>query len=300
MSLRTTALVAGVIGMLLLAAGLIADSQRPPTDVTASARIDTAIVVYEPEMIAFAGTSRIGVSGTGELVALTARPVDAAAWLATRSATEVTGLPSWQKLSTDSLEPPAPSPSPSPSASASPEPAADPSPSSSPSPSGEEGEQADAEEVNILAETSRDHWRSERRGDGRLALLAHEVPPGETLVVMSVDGSPLTSTDIRLTRTVDDGWIAPLIWWGAFLTAVGIIGLGLRFIDLRPAHAKREEWLAKRQRAGDDDPYPDPESRRARRAKGEHLPDATLDDDALHPRSPGSSEPRDYPREDRP
>lgn len=305
MSLRTTALVAGVIGVLLLAAGLIAESQRPPSDVTAVANVDTAVVVYEPEMIAFAGDFRIGVSGDGAIVAVSARPVDAEAWLADRRATVVTGLPAWETLSTEGIEPAAPSPSPSPSASDEPA-AATPTPSPSASAGAEDG--AEEEQIDILAETSQDHWRADWRGQGRLSIQASDVPPGETLVVVSEDGSPLTRTDLAVTRNVDDGWITPLIWWGGFLTAVGFVGLIMRFIDLRPAHAKREEWMAKRQRAGEEGQEANPGTRRARRATGEHLPEARLDDDppgasAGHYGSldaPGASAPGDHEREERP
>lgn len=299
MSLRTTALVAGVIGVLLLAAGLIAESQRPPRHVTASASVDTAVVVYEAEMIAFAGDSRLGVSGDGTIVAVTARPVDAEAWLADHGATRVSGLPAWETLSTEAMEPVAPSPSPSASPSASAEPEEEPSPSPSPSGDADEAGSDEAEPVDILATTSQDHWRSDWRGEGRLSIQASDVPPGETLVIVSEDGSPLTDTDLALTRDVDDGWITPLIWWGAFLTAVGVIALVLRFVDLRPAQAKGEEWMAKRQRAGDDEAGRSPGTRRSRRAKGEHLPDASLDDEEQSPPPPAPPS-DDHPGEERP
>ncbi|WP_144018942.1 hypothetical protein [Demequina sp. NBRC 110056] len=288
MSLRTTALVAGVIGVLLLAAGLIADAQRPPRDVTPTASVDTAVVVYEPEMIAFAADNRIGFSGDGAIVGLTARPADAEAWLAEHDATYVTGVPDWETLSTDVAEPaPSPSPTVSPSASASPS-----EPEPSPSPSASEGESAEeAEPVDLLAEGSQDHWRQDWRGSGRLSIVASEVPAGEVLVVVSQDGTPLTSADLALTRDVQDGWITPLIWWGAFLTAVGVIALVLRFIDLRPAQAKGEKWIADRQRVGEDD-EPTPGSRRARRAAGEHLPEATLEDEDSAPAPSAESSPR--------
>lgn len=292
MSVRTTALVAGVIGVLLLAAGLIAESQRPPRDVTATASVDTAVVVYEAEMIAFAGESRIGVSGDGPIHAVSARPADADAWLAEREATQVTGLPDWESLATGAFEPAdvaaSPSPSASPSASASAEPEEESSPSPSPSEGAEDA--AEPEPVDILAESSQDHWRADWRGAGRLSILASDVPPGETLVIVSTDGSALTDTDLALTRDVDDGWITPLIWWGAFLVAVGLIALVLRFIDLRPAQAKGEEWMAKRQRAGDEDQGMGLGTRRARRARGEHLPETTLDDD-VPPASAGPTDP---------
>ncbi|GIG55294.1 hypothetical protein [Demequina activiva] len=285
MSLRTTALIAGVIGVLLLAVGLIANAQRPPRDVTPSAAVDTGIVVVEPEMIAFAGEDRIGFSGEGDLVALTARPADAHAWLVGREATELTGQPDWESLSTADVAIEEPQPTASPSASASPSEAASPSPSPSAS-AGEEAE--DAEPVDVLAQTSQDHWRDERRGQDRLSIVAADVPAGETLVVVSRDGSPLTSVDMSVTRDVQDGWITPLIWWGVFLTLAGIIALVLRFIDVRPAQAKGEEWIAKRQKVGEEDD-PSPGTRRARRAAGEHLPETSLDEEAVTSASAGSA-----------
>ena len=286
MSLRTTALVAGVIGVLLLAVGLIANAQRPPRDVTPTASLDTGIVVIEPEMIAFAGDDRIGFSGEGDLVALTARPVDAHAWLLGRDATEVTGLPDWETLSTADLVIDEPEPTASPSAS--PSEAAE-SPSPSPSPSASAGEEAaDAEATDVLAETSQDLWRDERRGQGRLSVLASDVPAGETLVVVSRDGSALSSVDMSVTRDVQDGWITPLIWWGAFLTIAGVIALILRFIDVRPAQAKGEGWIAKRQKVGEEDDLT-PGTRRARRAAGEHLPETSLDEEAVTSASAASA-----------
>lgn len=281
MSVRTTALIAGVIGVLLLAAGLIADAQRPPREVSAEATLTTSVLVYSPEMIAFAADSTIGVEGDGDLVAATARPVDADAWLAQHEATEVTGLPDWEVLSTEAYEPQtAATASPSPSASASAEPSDEPSeeasaeasPSASASPSA-------APEVDLLTDTSTDHWRDQWDGADRLEIVASEVPDGETLVVMSRDGAALASTDVGFEREVNDGWITPLIWWGIVLTVVGVIALILRFVDLRPLQARYEEWIARRQRSGDDEDDADPGSRRARRAAGEHLPEASLDEE---------------------
>lgn len=301
MSLRTTALIAGVIGVLLLIAGLVADAQRPARDVQPTAAVDTAVVVYEPAMIAFVGEDRLAVSGDGDITALTARPADAEAWLAEHAVTVVTGLPDWEQLSTSTAEPVEPSPSPSASPSAS---AAEAEPSPSPSPSASDGAQAEeAEPVDLIEATSQDHWRERWNGTDRLSINAAQVPAGETLVIVSRDGSPLTSTDIAVTRDVQDGWITPLIWWGAFLTLVGVVALVLRFIDLRPAQARSEEWIAKRQRVGEDDD-PEPGSRRARREAGEHLPETSLDEDAVvsassapSASSPGAAETPSAPSE---
>lgn len=300
MSLRTTALVAGVIGALLLAVGLIADSQRPPTDVSATARIETPIVVYEPEMLAFVGESRMGFTSDGTLEAVSARPADAAAWLASRDATRVTGLPDWETLAvtTDPLEVaedpeaqaspgPTASPDASPSPTASPEasptssPAASPTVSPTAAPEDGEAEEDQATASNLLTETSEDLWRQRWHGDGRLAIQGSAVPAGEILVVVSTDGSAITETDLSLTREVDDGWITPLIWWGAFLLTAGVIAFILRLVDLRPVQARGEEWVAKRQRTGEGENNPKPGSRRFRRATGDVLPEPRLDEEAI-------------------
>lgn len=292
MSLRTTALVAGVIGVLLLVTGLVADAQRPPREVTPDAAVNTAVVVYEPAMLAFAGDNRIGVSGDGPILGLTARPADAEAWLADHTVTYVTEMLDWETLATTSAEPVAPSPSASPSASPSDEP--------SPSPSASDGaDEEEAEPVDIVAETSQDHWRDEFRGTDRLSIKASDVVPGEVLVIVSTEDTPLTATDLTQTRDVQDGWITPLIWWGAFLTLVGVVALVLRFIDFRPAQAKGEEWINKRQRVSDGD-EPAPGSRRARREAGEHLPEASLDEEAVvSARSVDSASPASAPSAER-
>ncbi len=295
MTVRTTALIAGVIGVLLLAAGLIADAQRPPREVSAEATLSTSVLVYSPEMIAFAADSTMGVEGDGDLVAVTARPADADAWLAEHEATEVTGLPEWEVLSTEAYEPQtAASASPSPSASASAEPSDEPSeeasaeasPSASASPSAEP-------EVDLLTDTSTDHWREQWEGTDRLEIVASEVPAGEVLVVMDRSGDPLASSDVGFVREVNDGWITPLIWWGIVLTAVGVIALILRFVDLRPVQAKYEEWVARRQHTGDDEDEARPGSRRARRAAGEHLPEASLDEEPATASAAPTPDPHD-------
>ncbi|WP_084101810.1 hypothetical protein [Demequina sp. NBRC 110051] len=295
MTVRTTALIAGVIGVLLLAAGLIADAQRPPRDVIAEATLSTSVLVYEPEMIAFAADSTMGIEGEGDLVAVTARPADADAWLAEHEATEVTGLPEWEVLATEAYEPQtAASASPSPSASASEEPSDEPSeeasaeasPSASASPSAEP-------EVDLLTDTSSDHWREQWEGTDRLEILASDVPAGEVLVVMDRSGEALASTDVGFVREVNDGWITPLIWWGIVLTAVGVIALILRFVDLRPLQAKYEEWIARRQRTGEDEDDARPGSRRARRAAGEHLPEASLDEEPATASAAPTPDPHD-------
>ncbi|WP_152649223.1 hypothetical protein [Demequina flava] len=288
MTLRTAALAAGVLGVLLLIAGLIADAQRPPRDVLATADVDTPVVVYSPAMVEFAAQSRLGVTGEGDIVALTARPADADAWLAEHEATEVTGLPQWETLSTTAYEAVEPEPTASPSASPSASASASEEPSPSPSPSGDDEAAEDAEPVDILAETSADHWREQWNGVDRVAVSAADVPVGETLIIASRDGSPLTQTDMRLSREVNDGWITPLIWWGAGLTLVGLIALIFRFIDTRPVQAKLEARRASR--GADADETSEPGSRRARRENGELLPDASLDEEPASPSSATSTE----------
>lgn len=296
MSLRTTALVAGVIGALLLAAGLIANAQRPPTDVVAVATVDTPIVVYEPEMLAFVGESYMGFNAPGPIEAVSARPVDAAAWLATHEATRVTGLPEWEVLSTtteplpgavESDSEPQPTASPAPSASPETSPSASPAASPTVSPSATEPgseDSADSEssaQTNLLTEGSTDHWREVWRGDGRLAMQGAAVPPGEVLVVVSTNGSPFTEVELALTRPVDDGWITPLIWWGAFLLTAGLIAFVLRLVDLRPVQARSAQWRAERQRGAGKESVPEPGSRRARRATGEVLLEPKLDEESI-------------------
>ena len=110
---------------------------------------------------------------------------------------------------------------------------------------------------------------------------------------MARSGEPLTSTDVGFVREVNDGWITPLIWWGIVLTAVGFIALILRFVDLRPLQAKYEEWIARRQRTGEVEDDARPGSRRARRAAGEHLPEASLDEEPATASAAPSPDPHD-------
>ncbi|MFO7244441.1 MAG: hypothetical protein DIU73_006115, partial [Actinomycetes bacterium] len=63
MTLRTSALVAGVLGLVLLVVGLIADSRRPDADVVASHRIDTPVAVLAPEIVGYEPLRRIAVEG---------------------------------------------------------------------------------------------------------------------------------------------------------------------------------------------------------------------------------------------
>lgn len=277
MSLRTTGLIAGVIGVILLIVGFIANSVRPPEAVVAYAEVDTPVVVYDPDFVTISPDGQIAVEGSGEIVAYTARPVDAEAWLDEASYSLVTGLPDWETLSTRSVERvvASPSPSPSPSASASPSASPSPSPSASASPSASPSASAAPAGEFIAADgRSSDLWRDVWTGTDRVDIPVASIPTGLTLVVMSADNSALTGTELSLTRTINDDWIAPLLWWGAALLLAGLIALVVLFIDLRPAQSRSESWIAAR-KAGAG---PKPGSRRSRRAEGATIPQASLDE----------------------
>ncbi len=277
MTLRMSAYAAGVVGLILLMAGWVADSQRPSTEVTVSVDVASPVVVLEPQLVAVEQIVRITASGTGALEVHSARPVDANAWLVGRSTTFVTGIPQWDQVATRSATPTGPAPEPSASASetsetATPEPS--PSPDVSPSP-----ETADAEAdgaADALA-ASADHWRTTWRGQGRVSVLAAAVPPGETLVITSADGTALTSVELGLVREVNDGWITPLQWWGALLASIGVIAVALALVDVRPLQRRSEEWISTRGKDGATEP-PAPGTRRARRLAGSSIPVAPLDD----------------------
>lgn len=285
MTLRTSALVAGVLGLVLLVVGLIADSRRPDADVVASHRIDTPVAVLAPEIVGYEPLRRIAVEGDGEIVAHTARTADAEAWLATREATEITGLVTWEEVGVRAYVAPAPAvePSPSPSPSASPEPS--PAPSPSPSPEAE----AEGEPEEPVDTSSTDHWRTTWHGQGRLAVFASAIPAGETFVIHTVNGGPLGTLELYAERDPNDAWITPLIVWGAILLIVGVVGLLYTLIDLRPWQRKGEEWLSRRSAKGE----PKEGSRRARRLAGAQLPDVPLDPapaDAV-PADPATADP---------
>jgi hypothetical protein len=298
-SLRTTGLIAGVIGVILLIVGFVANSVRPPDDVVAHADVQTSVVIYQSDFMTISPQGTISAFSDGDMVAYTARPVDADAWLADVAYTEVTSLPDWEVLGTTDVakvepsESPSPSGSPDPSASASESatPSASPSPSDSPSPSpsaspSESGSaspspsaSASPEPMESFASTdgrSTDLWRDEYTGSERIDIPVDSVPTGLTLVIMTVDGSPLSGTDLSLTREINDDWIAPLLWWGAILVVAGIAALIVLFIDLRPAQSKGESWVASRKSLGRGDA--EPGSRRSRRAAGAVIPEASLED----------------------
>lgn len=280
MTLRTSALVAGVLGVILLVVGLYADSQRADTTVVANATVDTPVVVLEPAMVALEGATRLAFNGEGTIEVHTARPVDADAWLSSRSVTFITGIPEWEVLSTrvaERIVAPSPEPSPDPSASAGVTPTPSPSPaaSPSPSPSASPGPEQDEPVADL---TSGDHWRSTWRGTDRVSVAVSAIPAGETLVVTSLDGSPLTRVELTVERTTNEGWITPLILWGAFLTLLGLVALVLAIIDIRPWQRKGEEWLQRRTKAEAGIAAPTEGSRRARRAAGTQIPAVSLEE----------------------
>ncbi len=228
-------LAGGVLaaGVAALVVGLVADAQRPDREVFPSASVTTPYVVVDPAMVQFTAAGRIAVSGEGEIVARTARPADAEAWLVDRLYTSLDGMPTWETLdvSQQTGEPVV-------DPSASPEPEATPT---------EEVDEAAADDPFVL-ETSSDHWRDAFAGRDRLSVSAFDVKPGEMLVFASVDGTPLTSVDLNISRSVVDWWITPLIWLGA---ALALIGIGLSvysLVDTRGAQEAGENWIARRRR----------------------------------------------------
>ncbi|MDN4471783.1 hypothetical protein [Demequina zhanjiangensis] len=267
MRLRTTALIAGLFGVIALIVGLVAQQQRPETTVTVGAPVGTAAVIVPADMLAFAGTDgRYAVDGAGTLLAFSALPGDLEAWASSREVTYVTGMPTWESLTT-TVQEPEPDPSASPSAS----PEEESSPSPSPSVSADAGPQFES-----LLAGSADLWRQSWTGTDRLSVGGANVEPGLELMLTSEDGSPLTGVDLTLSRDVNDAWVAPLIVWGGILTAIGVIALVLLLIDVRPVQARAEEWMAHRQRIGTGDAGPKPGSRRARRLEGAAVPEAEL------------------------
>ena len=79
-----------------------------------------------------------------------------------------------------------------------------------------------------------------------------------------------------MPRIIDDEWISQVLWWGVALSIVGLIALIARFIDVRPAQTKGEEWLAHRSGIGSGKEDARPGSRRHRRSLGAAMPVATI------------------------
>lgn len=296
MTLRTTGLIAGVIGVILLMVGFIANSVRPPDAVVAHADVDTSVVVYQSDFMTISPEGQISVEGAGDIVAYTARPADAEVWLSEVDYTEVTSLPDWEILGTRDVAIPSPSPSPEPSGSASPSASPSKSASKSPSPEASPSTSGSASPSPAPSATeefvspdgrSTDIWRDSFGGTDRVEIPVQSVPDGLTLIVMSVDQSPLTGTDLSLTRVINDEWITPLLWWGAVLVVAGIIALIVLFLDLRPAQSRGETWIASRKSDAKSDARPG--SRRSRRAAGAAIPEASLDEPA--PASDDAEEP---------
>ncbi len=272
MTLRTTAVIAGVLGLLMLIAGLIANATRADREVMTQATLDTPVVVLGPDVLALPGIERIAVTGDGPLAANTARPVDADAWLKNFTATYVLGYDSWESLDTRTaarvvVEAPSEDASPSPEATdeATDETAASASPSSEPS--------SVPEPVDY---GSTDVWRATWNGEDRVAVTGSRLAAGETLVIYSVAGDNLGSVEFYAERNVNDGWISPLIWIGAALAIVGAFAFASGIVDVRPLQARVEGW--RRARGGAVAEQPKPGSRRERRLAGSTLPEVSLDE----------------------
>ena len=280
MTLRTTAIIAGVIGLLMLVAGLLADGARADREVVTTAQVESPVVVLPPEVLTLEGLERLAVTADGRISAHAARPVDADAWLKVHSAAYVVGYAGWDDLTlrTESrvlLESPSPSPSPAATASAAP------TPTPSPSPSPSASTDADESASDVSADFgSADHWRRTWNGTGRLSLAIPALTPGEYLVVHSDSGEDLGTVEFTAQRQVNDGWISPLIWIGAGLSALGVVAALSGLVDVRPLQ-ERLEGAKRRRAAAGAGVMPEPGSRRERRLAGSTLPAVNIDEDAL-------------------
>ena len=273
MTLRTTAVIAGALGLLMLIAGLIAQAATPAHAVVTEATLDTPVVVLGPEVLALPELQRLAVTADGGVEAHTARPLDAEAWLVRYSATYITGYATWDEFTTRTasrIVADTATPSPSPAATAEATPAAE----ASPSPSPEATETAPTEESFDYG--SGDLWRDNWAGEGRVSIALAAMSPGEYLVVNSTDGSNLGTLEISADRQVNDAWISPLIWIGVALAVLGLIAVLSAIIDVRPLQERVESWTTKRSRiANGEDPKAG--SRRERRLAGSSLPDIDLE-----------------------
>ncbi|NTV38559.1 MAG: hypothetical protein HGA51_01175 [Demequinaceae bacterium] len=283
MTLRTTAIIAGALGLLMLIAGLLANNARPDREVLTTASLETPVVVVGPEIIALQGLDRISVDAKGGIEAHTARPADASGWLKQYSATYVTGYAGWDALATRMesrvvLESPSPSPSPSPSGAP-----------TSPSPVPTDAATTDQGDAAVSADYgSADDWRSSWRGVNRVSLAVGAIAPGEYLVVYAADGSNLKNVQFSAVRQINDGWIDPLMWIGAMLAVLGAVAALSGLVDTRPVQARAEGWLRGRSRIAAGDSIR-PGSRRERRLAGSSLPDVLLDDHEVFGRGAPSS-----------
>lgn len=278
MTLRTAGLIAGAIGVVLLLVAAVANLVKPASDATPQASLDATVVVVTPEFLALSPDAKLIISGSGDLAAHTARVEDVDAWTASRTAVTITGISDWETLSTDTASP-VPSASPSPSGTASQSAAASPSPSPSASPSASPSGSASASPVPSASPTplgSQDIWRDTAQQGSTYEIAASGVPAGLALVVEALGDGTLTDASLTIQRTVDDAWIAQVFWWGVGLSIIGLIALIARFIDVRPAQSKGEQWLAGRAANGAGKGEPKPGSRRARRAAGSTMPVAAI------------------------
>ena len=310
MTLRTAALIAGALGVVLLAVGLISQAIKPAAEASPSAALTTTVAVFPPQVLALAPAGTVTVSGEGTLVAHLARTVDADAWLASREVSAdteiadwetVTGFADWDHLAVTVDRPrvattPSPSPSVSPSTSpstnASPSPSASPSTSATPAPSASPSVTPTA---GLASAGSQDTWRATEAANGTYSVDVSTLPAGLTLVVDSPSGVALTRAQITVSRVIDDAWITQLVWWGVGLTAVGLIALVLLFIDMRPVQSRGESWMAYRSGIGSGKREPRPGSRRARRQAGASMPVADLDQgEAAHVEEPVVDGPTRY------
>lgn len=288
MTLRTTAIIAGVLGLVMFLTGWVASAVRDDREVVTRESLDTPVVVLGPEVLALPGIERIAINGSGALDANTARPVDAEAWLKRHSATYVLGYLDWDELATRTgtrITTPsvAPSPSPDPSgaptddaaaADATTEDAAtdaegDGEPSPSPAPSADEAEQ-------LYDYGSNDLWRHSWRGESRVVVTGATVAAGETLVVFDETGDNLESVEFYAIRDVNDEWISPMMWVGGALALLGVVAALSGLVDIRPIQARVETWQRKRSGVAANPPRPG--SRRERRLAGSTLPEVLLDE----------------------
>ncbi len=288
MTLRTTAIIAGVLGLVMFLTGVIASAVRDDREVVTQQSLDTPVVVLGPEVLALPGIERIAINGAGALDANTARPVDAEAWLKRHSATYVLGYVDWDELATRTgtrITTPSVAPSPSPDPSGAPtddaaaadaattdaatDAAGDGEASPSPAPSVDEAEQ-------LYDYGSNDLWRHSWRGESRVVVTGATVAAGETLVVFDETGDNLESVEFYAVRDVNDEWISPMMWVGGALALLGVVAALSGLVDIRPIQARVETWQRKRSGVAANPPRPG--SRRERRLAGSTLPEVLLDE----------------------
>lgn len=248
MRLRTSVLIAGALGVVMLVVGLVAQSNRLEQYAHPSTDVQTSIVVVSPELLAVDSQARFAVESTNGAHAYAARPVDVVAWVGASSVTYVTDIGSWESLTTrtaERVQPPAseltpspgtpvtPVPSVSPSSLPTPSPTTSPTPSPSPTP-------GSVDDDIETWDTSSDLWRQQWSGHPRLSILAGDVTPGLSLIYVSADGSPLSSIEMRLERPTRDEWIGPVTLWGLVLTFMGALTLIYLLLVSSPLQAVAE------------------------------------------------------------